>query len=131
MTTSDPTRSPAGTESAWAYTHLPHGLGTTRRSWRSRSRMEAAVERVAPGFLDRVRARHVQAPADLEAADPNLVGGAINAGTAALHQQLVLRPTRGSVVPRPRSRASTWPARRPTPAAGCTAPAGGTPPESP
>ena len=40
-------------------------------------------------------ARHVQSPADLEAADANLVGGAVNGGTSALHQQLVFRPTPG------------------------------------
>ena len=40
----------------------------------------------------------MQSPGDLESADPNLVGGAINAGTSALHQQLLLRPTPG---PRP------------------------------
>jgi phytoene dehydrogenase-like protein len=50
---------------------------------------------VAPGFADRVIARHVQSPADLQAADPNLVGGAVNAGTSALHQQLFFRPTPG------------------------------------
>jgi phytoene dehydrogenase-like protein len=96
MTTADPTRSPEGTESAWAYTHVPHG-----HDWSGAllddhvALMEDAVERVAPGFRDQVLARHVQSPSDLEAADPNLVGGAINAGTSALHQQLVLRPTPG------------------------------------
>lgn len=96
MTTADPSRSPAGTESAWAYTHLP------RRHARDAvlveahvERVEALVERHAPGFLDRVLARHAQHPADLEAADSNLVGGAINAGTAGLHQQLVFRPLPG------------------------------------
>jgi phytoene dehydrogenase-like protein len=96
MTTSDPTRSPTGTESAWAYTHVPHGHDWTGRLLDEHvARMEAAIERVAPGFRDLVLARHVQSPDDLEAADPNLVGGAINAGTSALHQQLFLRPTPG------------------------------------
>ena len=96
MTTSDPTRSPAGTESAWAYTHVPHGRDWTGKLLEHQVEvMEAAVERVAPGFRDMVAARHVQSPDDLQAADPNLVGGAINAGTAALHQQLFLRPTPG------------------------------------
>ena len=57
--------------------------------------MEEAVERVAPGFRDSQVARHVQSPSDLESENPNLVGGAINAGTAGLHQQLVFRPTPG------------------------------------
>lgn len=96
MTTADPTRSPAGTESAWAYTHLPHGLAWTPETTAAQvARMEAAVERVAPGFAGAVLARHVQAPPDLEAADRNLVGGAVNAGTSAIHQQLVFRPTPG------------------------------------
>ncbi|RYV51110.1 phytoene desaturase family protein [Pengzhenrongella frigida] len=94
MTTTDPTRSPAGTESVWAYTHLPH-----REAWSAADleaqveRMEAAVERVAPGFRDAAIARHVQSPGDFEAANANLVGGAINGGSAALHQQLFFRPT--------------------------------------
>lgn len=95
MTTSDPTRSPAGTESAWAYTHVPHGEWDDERVERHVERMEAAVERVAPGFGSRQLARHVQSPGDLEAADANLVAGAVNAGTSALHQQLVFRPVPG------------------------------------
>jgi phytoene dehydrogenase-like protein len=96
MTTSDPTRSPAGTESAWAYTHVAAGTDWSGDALdRQVDRVEQAVERVAPGFLGTRIARHVQSPADLERADANLVGGAINAGTAAVHQQLVFRPTPG------------------------------------
>jgi phytoene dehydrogenase-like protein len=96
MTTADPTRSPAGTESAWAYTHVPHGLSWTPAEVAAEvERVEAAVERVAPGFRDAVLGRHVQSPADLEAANANLVGGAVNGGTSALHQQLFFRPTPG------------------------------------
>ena len=57
--------------------------------------MEQRIERHAPGFLDRIVARHVMAPADLEAADANLVGGDISGGTTQLHQQLVFRPVPG------------------------------------
>jgi phytoene dehydrogenase-like protein len=95
MTTSDPTRSPAGTESAWAYTHVPHGEWNADRVARHVARIESAVERVAPGFGEHQVARLVQSPGDLEAANANLVGGAINAGTCALHQQLVFRPVPG------------------------------------
>ncbi|KQU70496.1 NAD(P)/FAD-dependent oxidoreductase [Phycicoccus sp. Root101] len=95
MTTSDPSRSPAGTESAWAYTHVPHDEWDEGRLAAHVDRMEEAVERVAPGFRGSQVARHVQGPADLQSEDGNLVGGAINAGTAALHQQLVFRPTPG------------------------------------
>ena len=95
MTTADPARSPRGTESAWAYTHVPHGRTSADDLGAHVARMEAALERAAPGFAGTVIAQHVQTPADLEAADPNLVGGAVNGGSAALHQQLVFRPTPG------------------------------------
>jgi phytoene dehydrogenase-like protein len=96
MTTADPTRSPHGTESAWAYTHVPRGaLDTPAAVDAHVDRMTSAIERVAPGFSGHVLARSVQSPADLFAADSNLVGGAINAGTSAVHQELVFRPTPG------------------------------------
>ncbi|MDP8938599.1 MAG: NAD(P)/FAD-dependent oxidoreductase [Actinomycetota bacterium] len=102
----DPTRSPAGTETAWAYTHVPRhtrrdaGGGLTGAWDRSEGeafadRMEARVEALAPGFRDLIRARHILTPAAMEAADANLVGGAIIGGTAQLHQQLVFRPVPG------------------------------------
>ncbi len=96
MTTADPTRSPAGTESAWAYTHVPHGSSWSEDDVAAQvQRVEEAVERVAPGFAGTVIARKAQSPVDLHAADANLVGGAINGGTASLHQQLFFRPTPG------------------------------------
>jgi len=103
----DPTRQPPGHETAWGYTHVPQQVkadaGPDRLSGRwdaaevetFAERMEAQVEKLAPGFRDRILARHVTAPADLEAADANLVGGALNGGTAQLHQQLVFRPVPG------------------------------------
>lgn len=108
MTTTDPGRSPAGTESMWAYTHMPQevrrdagGGGITGR-WdhddceRLADRMQARLELLAPGFGDLVQARRVLGPRELEARDANLVGGAINGGTAQLHQQLVFRPIPGT-----------------------------------
>ncbi len=96
MTTADASRSPEGTESTWAYTHLPRRFAGDAGAVAAQvERVEAAVEEVAPGFRDLQRARHVQAPGDLEDSDANLDGGALNGGTANLHQQLVLRPTRG------------------------------------
>lgn len=100
MTTADPSRSPAGTESAWAYTHLPRGITADAAADELARRMEAVLEAHAPGFTDRVVARHVQRPGDLEAADANLVGGATNGGTAQLFQQLVFRPVPGRGGPR-------------------------------
>ena len=107
MTTTDPTRSPAGTESAWGYTHVPQVVradagddGITGK-WDDREvaaaveRLEAQVERYAPGFRDLVVARHVAGPLDLEAANRSLFRGALNGGTAAIHQQLIWRPVTG------------------------------------
>lgn len=108
MTTADATRSPAGTESAWAYTHVPHrikgdagedgltGQWDRREQETMADRMEHEIERWAPGFRSRVRSRRILAPPTIEAMNANLLGGAINGGTAAAHQQLVFRPTPGT-----------------------------------
>ena len=87
----DPTRMPAGKEVAWAYTHLPQQVDPGALA----ERMEERLEALAPGFRDLVRHRRVWTPADLEQADSNLRGGALNGGTAQLHQQLVFRPIPG------------------------------------
>jgi phytoene dehydrogenase-like protein len=102
----DPTRAPEGTDTAWAYTHVPQQTRGDRRDeltgrWdegeleRFASRMEDEIERAAPGFRERVAARHIAGPRELEAANANLVNGAINGGTAKLHQQLIFRPVPG------------------------------------
>lgn len=107
MNVADPGRSPQGSETVWAYTHVPRevrsdaggdGLtGTWDESEKERfaDRMQARIERHAPGFGDQVLARRVLAPADLQARNANLDGGAINGGTAALSQELVFRPYPG------------------------------------
>jgi phytoene dehydrogenase-like protein len=104
MTTADPTRSPAGTESVWAYTHVPQkiragadfsGRWTAGETERFADRMQSQVERAAPGFSSRIIRRRILAPPDLESRNANLVGGAVNGGTAALHQQLIFRPIPG------------------------------------
>ncbi|MFE0858948.1 phytoene desaturase family protein [Streptomyces mutabilis] len=108
MTTTDPSRSPSGTESAWAYTHVPHDIrsdagdeGITG-NWDAQDRelmadrVERQVERFAPGFRALIRARRILAPPTLQAMDANLEGGAINGGTTAMHQQLVFRPVPGT-----------------------------------
>ena len=103
----DPSRQPPGHETVWAYTHVPQNVRSdagsdnlTGRWDRAETdvfaeRMEAQIEKLAPGFRDRILARHTMAPGDLERADANLVGGAVNGGTAQLHQQLVFRPVPG------------------------------------
>ncbi len=96
MTTSDASRSPAGTESAWCYTHLPTGVELTPDVIEEHlARVEAMVERNAPGFGKLIVGRYVQSPNRLEEENPSLVHGAINGGTAQLHQQLVFRPIPG------------------------------------
>ena len=111
MTTTDPTRSPAGTESLWAYTHVPQQVlgdagsdhdGGVRGVWdhddceRFADRVQAQLERVAPGFASRVLSRRVLGPRELEARNANLVGGSIGGGSSQLQQQLVFRPVPGS-----------------------------------
>ncbi|NUS71878.1 MAG: NAD(P)/FAD-dependent oxidoreductase [Corynebacteriales bacterium] len=98
MTTADPSRSPAGTQALWAYTHLPY-LGGHAESAdvvaEQVERVEQCLERHAPGFRARIRGRYVHDPLDMEQGNPSLVGGTINGGSAAVHQQLVFRPTPG------------------------------------
>lgn len=106
-TTADPSRSPAGTEAAWAYTHVPQrvrgdaGDAGITGDWqggdgeRVADRIEAELERRAPGFRARIRARHVLTPVSLQALDVNLVGGAVGGGTSAVRQQLFWRPVPG------------------------------------
>ena len=103
----DPTRMPPGNEIFWAYTHLPRrierdagpdgltGRWTAGERERFAERVDAQVEAVAPGFSSRVLSRHITTPDELEAMNANLVGGALNGGTAQLHQELVLRPIPG------------------------------------
>jgi phytoene dehydrogenase-like protein len=96
MTTSDPTRSPEGTESCWAYTHLPRALAESADCVAEQvERVTALLEHHAPGFGASIVGRSVQSPATLEQQNPALVGGAINGGTSQLHQQLVFRPVPG------------------------------------
>lgn len=107
MTTTDPTRSPAGTEALWAYCHVPQqpradaGDGGIRGDWssadveRMADRMQGRIERFAPGFADRVLARRVLGPHEMQARDANLYRGALNGGTANLYQELVFRPVPG------------------------------------
>lgn len=100
----DPSRQPDGKETAWAYTHVPQRVrgdagGELTGRWDAAeldelaARCELQIERLAPGFRSLVRRRRVLGPADLQGSDANLVGGALNGGSAQLHQQLVFRPT--------------------------------------
>lgn len=95
MTTADPSRSPGGTESAWAYTHLPRGIDDTESATLLAGRVDDVLEAHPPGFRDLIIGRAVQTPQDLVAADENLQSGAVNGGTSQLHQQLFFRPSPG------------------------------------
>jgi phytoene dehydrogenase-like protein len=77
----DPARAPAGKHTGYAYCHVPSGstLDLT-------DRLERQIERFAPGFRDRILARHVTRTSDLERDNPNYVGGAITGGVADLSQ---------------------------------------------
>lgn len=111
MSTADPSRSPAGTESAWAYTHVParprrDAAAELSGSWADPGvqkgfleRIERRMEQFAPGFRDLVTGRHVAFPPDLQEANANLRHGALNGGTSGLYQQLVFRPTPGLARP--------------------------------
>lgn len=95
MTTADPSRSAPGTESAWAYTHLPRGLADDHSADKLADAVDAVVEQHAPGFTDHLVGRVVQRPSDLERGDANLYAGAVNGGTSQLFQQLIFRPAPG------------------------------------
>ncbi|MDT5148458.1 MAG: hypothetical protein QOI01_191 [Mycobacterium sp.] len=95
MTTADASRSPDGTESAWAYTHLPRGVANNAAAQTLSEAVDRVLEEHAPGFADHVVEKHIQRPSDLEASDANLHCGAVNGGTSQLNQQLIFRPTPG------------------------------------
>ena len=79
----DPSRAPGGGHTLWAYCHVPNGSSADMTA-----AIEAQIERFAPGFADLVLARAARGPAQLEADNPNYVGGDINAGAATLRQTL-------------------------------------------
>ena len=83
----DPSRAPAGKHIAWAYCHVPNGS-----TFNMLERVEAQIERFAPGFRDCILARRTWSPAELEAMDANLVGGDIGGG-AVDFRQFFFRPT--------------------------------------
>jgi phytoene dehydrogenase-like protein len=84
----DDSRAPAGKHTAWAYCHVPFGSIVDMTD-----RIEAQVERFAPGFRELILARHAMGPADLERRNRNLVGGDINGGKMDL-SQLFFRPVK-------------------------------------
>ncbi len=83
----DPTRAPAGKQTLWAYCHVPAGSTADMAD-----RIEAQIERFAPGFRDLILARAVRTAAGMEQYNPNYVGGDINSGAGTL-RQTIFRPT--------------------------------------
>jgi phytoene dehydrogenase-like protein len=94
----DPTRAPQSKHTVWAYCHVPNGSRVDMAE-----RIEAQIERFAPGFRDRILARSVISPAQMERYNPNYIGGDINGGVQDL-LQLFTRPA-------PRLSPYTTPAR--------------------
>ena len=88
---SDPSRAPEGKHTAWAYTHGPHGVDWDAEGDRHVERMEAQMERFAPGFRDLIVGRHVMLPKALQENNENLVAGDVGAGSYTL-DQVVFRP---------------------------------------
>lgn len=82
----DKTRAPDGKATAWAYCHVPAGSTVDMTD-----RIEAQVERFAPGFRERILARATRGPAAMEAYDANYIGGDINGGIQDI-RQLIFRP---------------------------------------
>lgn len=105
-TVADPGRAPEGRHVLWAVVRVP---GTVRgdaacrmapRTWRHlkerfADRITDIIEDYAPGFRARILARHVQSPEDLEAANPNLVGGDVACGSVDIDQSYAFRPIPG------------------------------------
>ncbi len=84
----DPSRAPGGQHTAWAYCHVPNGSGFDMTD-----RIEAQVERFAPGFRERILKRSARPPAAMEEYNPNYIGGDINGGVQDIGQ-LFSRPAR-------------------------------------
>jgi phytoene dehydrogenase-like protein len=82
----DETRAPEGKHTLWAYCHVPNGSSADMTE-----RIEAQIERFAPGFRDLIRERNVRGPAEIERHNENYVGGDINGGVQDL-RQLYTRP---------------------------------------
>jgi phytoene dehydrogenase-like protein len=83
----DPSRAPEGQHTLWGYCHVPQGSGVDMTD-----AIERQIERFAPGFKDLVLARSTMTALDMEAYNPNYIGGDINGGLANL-RQTVARPT--------------------------------------
>ena len=83
----DSTRAPVGKHTVWAYCHVPNGASADRTA-----QIEAQIERFAPGFKERILAKHTFTAETFEGYNANYIGGDINGGVQDLFQ-LFTRPT--------------------------------------
>ncbi len=83
----DKSRTPEGKHTGWAYCHVPNGSIVDFTA-----HIENQIERFAPGFKDTILARHTFNPTQMEAYNPNYIGGDINGGVMDIFQ-LYTRPT--------------------------------------
>ncbi len=90
----DPTRAPEGAHTLWAYSRVPAKVegGWATQAERFADRIDTRIETLAPGFRDRILARRVVSPDQLQAMDGNLVGGDLGGGSNAWNRQLLFRP---------------------------------------
>lgn len=94
-TIADPSRAPAGKHVLYGYTRVPFRVAGGWPEARKRVFAEAIedrIEELAPGFKERILARDIVSPEDLEALDENLIGGDLGGGSAAITNQLFFRP---------------------------------------
>jgi phytoene dehydrogenase-like protein len=95
----DPARAPRNQHTLYCYSRVPtrpdpsaEDGGWLDARQRFADRVEARIQELAPGFRERILARRVHAPPDLEAMDANLVGGDLGGGSNAWNRQLMFRP---------------------------------------
>jgi phytoene dehydrogenase-like protein len=86
----DPTRAPAGQQTLYVYAHVPADYAESDDA--VAERIEAQLERFAPGFASLVLDRSMRTPAQTEQENPSLVGGDLAGGSYELDQQLLFRP---------------------------------------
>lgn len=87
----DPTRAPAGSHTLYAYAHVPSSYSLPDEQ--VADRLQAQLERFAPGFSERVLYRAIRSPQQTERENPSLVGGDLAGGSYELDQQLIFRPS--------------------------------------
>jgi phytoene dehydrogenase-like protein len=121
----DLSRAPAGRHVLWAYAHVPRGSDVDVTA-----QIEAQIERFAPGFRDTILARHTYTARDMEARNPNDVGGEISDGMPSLRQMMARPVPRWNTYKTP-IQGSSSPPPPPRRAPRCTACAGTTRPEPP